>query len=139
MHFVPHFVAHFVAHLISAVSLAALKRPPRFSYLTVPPCRIGDILPQMPLGNVFIPEGWLRITQRFNVGIGAQGAVSPEGTAENPRSFSRPFGTYGSLCSDPNVELKRWAILSDPSGMKTSPSGIWGRTSPIRRGVLSQL
>src|SRR5205814_1662919 len=61
--------------------------------------------PQMPLGDVSIPEGWLIIAQRFNVGISAQGTVSsPEGTAEGVGIFSRPFGTYGSLCTDPNVE-----------------------------------
>src|SRR5438874_1171159 len=47
--------------------------------------------------------------------------VSPEGTADGVPIFSRPFGTNPSIQTVPNVELKRWAIIGLPSGMKTDP------------------
>ena len=47
-------------------------------------------------GNWFIPEGCLKIAQRFNVGRGSvECCPSPEGTAEAPHiRVNRPF-VYG--------------------------------------------
>src|SRR5712671_4728633 len=69
--------------------------------------------------------------QRFNVGISAQGAVSPEGTAENPHPVSRPFGTGGPCLLIPTlkrVETLDWAILGHPCRMKMLP-GNWSKIS----------
>src|SRR5207302_487665 len=44
-------------------------------------------------GLGFIPEGCLRIAQRFNVGEGANNEPRPEGTVGREHGLSRPFGT----------------------------------------------
>jgi len=69
--------------------------------------------------------------------------ISPEGTADPSRDFSRPFGTKPTRCLFPT--LKRWAIVACPSGttnelrkpagsLGTNPSGI-GPSCP-QRGLL---
>jgi hypothetical protein len=40
-----------------------------------------------------VPEGHVRLAQCFNIGITNRNRMSPEGTAENPWQFKRPFGT----------------------------------------------
>jgi hypothetical protein len=71
--------------------------------------------------EIFVPEGRLRIAQRFNAGDHVPGGRSPEGAADTPLrlhtrvDFSRPFGTWAATLAFPT--LKRWAIISHPSGM----------------------
>ena len=44
---------------------------------------------------ILLPQGWTTIAQRFSVGGGThRRRISPEGTAEIVRLFSRPFGTW---------------------------------------------
>lgn len=63
-----------------------------------------------------VPEGQLAIAQRFSVGLGRLTGQVPKGRLKRPRSLlSRPFGTNLALPADPT--LKRWAILTHPSGM----------------------
>src|SRR5436190_7515068 len=63
----------------------------------------------------FIPKGYMRIAQRFNVGFRRPAGRSPEGTAENPQRLSRPFGTSGYFFAA-YPTLKRWAIFGSPFG-----------------------
>src|SRR5438477_250710 len=79
--------------------MKALSKP-----VSKPVSKLLSKCSSLPFDDRLIPEGCPRIAQRFNVGISAQEAVSPEGTAENAPSVSRPFGTDGSLLIDPNVE-----------------------------------
>ena len=61
-----------------------------------------------------VPEGHLRIAQRFSVGFGGRwDQPSPEGAAD-PTLLNRPSGTYPFGCGDPT--LKHWAIVTHPSG-----------------------
>src|SRR2546425_6317349 len=69
------------------------------------------------LDQALVPQGCLRIAQRFSVGEMMPREPSPEGTAEFdscPAPISRPFGTCARFVTDPT--LKRWAILVCPSG-----------------------
>src|SRR5437016_2073360 len=62
--------------------------------------------------RMLVPEGHLKIAQRFSVGYAAPGFLSPEGTTEKGPildALSRPFGIF-SLCPV-NPTLKRRAIL----------------------------
>jgi hypothetical protein len=64
---------------------------------------------------VVVPEGRSRIAQRFSVGTTHRKMVSPEGTAELTRRFSRPSGTC--WLGRPHPTLKRWASFIHPFGM----------------------
>jgi len=68
----------------------------------------------MPIGLLnSIPEGWLRIAQRFNVGLGVESHTSPGGTAErNYRLSVVPFGTSSVSIPDPNVKTLGYFQLS---------------------------
>jgi hypothetical protein len=62
---------------------------------------------------IFIPEGCLRIAQRFNVGCRTKMSLSPEGTAEPWRAASAvPFGTRSRSVMEPNVETLGYYQLS---------------------------
>jgi len=60
----------------------------------------------------FIPEGWLKIAQRFSVGSGPNERTSPGGTAEHAGYFSRPSGTYLLLMRGPNAEALGYSRMS---------------------------
>src|SRR5258706_12487944 len=93
-----------------------------------------------------VPEGQLRIAQRFSVGFDRRAASSPEGTAERQWSRSAvPSGLIVDLPLDPT--LKRWAIFRCPSGTRrcggkllpsgySAPSG-WGRPRGSHGGTES--
>ena len=66
-----------------------------------------------------VPEGHVRIAQRFNAGESVRCSLSPGGTADGTAlapEFSRPFGTWPFVALFP--ALKRWAILTCPSGTR---------------------
>ena len=81
--------------------------------------------------SVFIPEGCLKIAQRFNVGFSVRKAMSPEGTADSavPVFVSHPFGTRVFPVALPNAEalgyshkplwdeVVRWCGSPNPSGI----------------------
>src|SRR5258706_5942345 len=80
-----------------------------------------------------VPEGHLRIAQRFSVGFNGKTALVPKGRLKVSKLYSRPFGTHTARLSTPT--LKRWAILRCPSGTRhgvpstrlvesSNPSGI---------------
>ena len=46
----------------------------------------------------------MKIAQRFSVGCGPNERTSPEGTAEMPGVFRRPFGTHLVSARGPNAE-----------------------------------
>lgn len=54
--------------------------------------------------SLLIPEGWLKIAQRFNVGTGVLAQVSPEGTTEYWARIQPSLRDLFSLISVPNVE-----------------------------------
>src|SRR6185369_16701034 len=58
-----------------------------------------------------------RIAQRFNVGIAARWARSPEGTTEPHPECQSSLRDFNPLTITVPT-LKRWAILGHPSGMK---------------------
>jgi hypothetical protein len=60
----------------------------------------------------FIPEGCLRIAQRFSVGSGCSRRPSPEGTAVRQHDFSRPFGTEFLPAAKPNAKALGYFRLS---------------------------
>ena len=77
-----------------------------------------------------VPEGHARIAQRFNVGTSAGSSLNPEGTADTfgwdlAAGADSPVPSGLIPASVPTLKLKRWAILTHPSGMK-SPSGVAG-------------
>src|SRR5215471_15999114 len=66
-----------------------------------------------------VPEGHLRIAQRFSVGKEAPCGLLPEGTADAGEIvawLSRPFGTRFRTTRNPT--LKHWAIVACPFGTK---------------------
>ena len=68
-----------------------------------------------------VPEGQARIAQRFNVGDCDSLCISPEGTVEltsgrlEGASIQPSLRDSALFCCVPT--LKRWAIVSNPSGM----------------------
>jgi hypothetical protein len=73
----------------------------------------------LPIGNLrqAVPEGLVKIAQRFNAGIVGERHRVPKGRLINgPRllQFNRPFGTYALGTTFP--ALKRRAIVGSPSG-----------------------
>jgi hypothetical protein len=71
------------------------------------------------LGNLrlAVPEGRVRIAQRFNAGMGDEGCRVPKGRLTNSARvlpFIRPFGTYAIGTAFP--ALKRRVIVRSPSG-----------------------
>jgi len=90
----------------------------------------------------FIPEGCLKIAQRFNVGFSVGKAMSPEGTADSaaPVYFSRPFGTRVFPVALPNAEALGYSQMSlwdkaflDGSGSWTLGAFCFERWRPQRR------
>ena len=80
--------------------------------------RIHVIAP-MSFGNSQkdVPEGQMKIAQRFNAGLHATPAKVPKGRLNGhppAPSFGRPFGTRIRPTTFP--ALKRWAIVRCPSG-----------------------
>jgi hypothetical protein len=68
------------------------------------------------------PGGILENSPAFQRWVCTAARISPEGTAE-VSALNRPFGTWRALLAVP--ALKRWAIPTHPSGMKSSkPAGI---------------
>ncbi len=62
----------------------------------------------------FCPDGTNENSPAFQRRVWADRRLSPEGTAELV-VLSRPFGTWHAQATVP--ALKRWAIVSHPSGM----------------------
>ena|SRR5258708_2793639 len=69
---------------------------------------------QILRGSALVPEGQSRIAQRFNAGCGIVWHKSRKGRPKN-LLLGRPSGTC--LLSTRYPALKRWAIVSHPSGM----------------------
>ena len=63
---------------------------------------------------MFCPGGTFENSPAFQRRVRSDRWLSPEGTAELV-VLSRPFGTWHAQATSP--ALKRWAILSHPSGM----------------------
>src|SRR5712664_2433001 len=94
--------------------------------IRTPPSGRGNFCP-MTIGFedlsgavVLVPEGYPRIAQRFSVGSTHRNGISPEGTAEPCRGSAVPSGLIRWMWPYPT--LKRWAIFSHPSGMRSSKS-----------------
>ncbi len=63
----------------------------------------------------------MKIARQFIAGNGARSRFSPGGTLDLLLAyFSRPSGT-GTLRSPEFPPMKRWAIVSGPSGTKNLP------------------
>jgi hypothetical protein len=66
-----------------------------------------------------VPEGLVRIAQRFNAGVADERRRVPKGRLNDGGRglpFSRPYGTYSLGTAFP--ALKRRAIVGSPSGTK---------------------
>ena len=74
-----------------------------------------------------VPEGRMTITQCLNAGAGVLRRLSPEGTADGCRDWtrsgdlSRPFGTYLLLTVGPNVETLSYYQASLRDELPRSP------------------
>src|SRR5258706_5515438 len=53
-----------------------------------------------------VPEGHLKIAQRFSVGFNGKTELVPKGRLKVLTLFSRPFGTHTSTPVEPNAEAR---------------------------------
>src|SRR5579883_486548 len=95
-------------------AVAGIKQPPLLRGGEGEPPRIFHPEPTLKSN----PEGILENSPMLQHWVNPTHSPSPEGTAEPPHTLSRPFGTDSKR--PPYPTLKRWAILSCPSG--TNPS-----------------
>ncbi len=75
--------------------------------------------------EVFVPEGLLRIAQRFSVGLGMASGEVPKGRlirAEETIEFSRPFGTRFIGHRIPNAEALGYSRCVPPG---QEAAGAW--------------